>query len=921
MVVSADASGKMTRQGSKVNIETTVELKAPATWWQQSKVVYSGAYDITSLTNFDLSEKLSIVYQNSKTINAETSMKLSPANFEMSASMETPYQGVRRQSIVISGRTDPTSSRVDGSFVLTAENLEVRFELERRPGQQLVFKLTHSAPRLRALGFESGELSFDGRRTEEGKVLEMDLAVSVADRKGKLTGRLSRNAAQNELDVTLSLPNENPIRVIARVGVQKPSYTVNIRVDWGNGSFEVDGTTKIISIDDIEIQMKINSAEMGINNYELKGSRKVQGSKRTMELNVLKASTAVASIKTNFERKETTKSVEIVGSADVSVVDPQMAGSLKFQAEKRAVEVADEKGSEYKLQVDVTAGDLTLNKMTVELKDTNKEKSGLLSACTSANCREGSFAYRPLKSETGKEAFVLLKTKQGSVEQVQGLRIKIVKAANKYEQTVELLFDEVKNRLVGYKAYKKDNELGLELYSPKMKSAVALEIVRGSGRQVKSQYIVSVWMDKMKNPERKLVIAVTAEPHKMADMEGYLANILVKHPLLPRELEYKIEFHAGSMRSQNLLQVKLDADVMDATHKRWTLETRVKNLLADSNGRNYTIEAELRSQGADVSALLALHGGVSAKNVYTYGASLKLKEKERIEKMLFVRVNATSSSASIILGSPVKQMMIEGRWMLDQIVSHSRLHLSGSSRIFGLSPTVVVVDMNTSPHIDMRVFSKSSPENYHQITGGLVDDKRFELALVRQLNIEKKDLAAVYVHLNSSKMLSTRMTWSESDLKQMVTIVRSRSQAIADELDAVSESLSNDLEVILNKWEAFRNVESGVNKLADSIEKQIDEMIATARDDESVKVAVRIVKQLEDHVEKMIDALEKVDIISDIVEMLQAAKERLSRYVIKMRSATERLVDNITDCIEQWIEELSHPDRLVNNAIASNFPF
>ena len=914
-VATIDATGKMTRQANKVSVDSTVELKAPASWWKQSKLVFSGVYDITSLTNFDMSEKLTIDYQNGKTIKAEGNIKLSPGNFELSTMSETPYQSLRRQSLTISGHTDPSTSKVDGAFVLTAENLEVRFEMERRPGQQLVFKLNHSAPLLRS-GLDSGELSFDGRRMEDGKVLEMDLTVGVTDRKAKLTGRLSRNSAQNELDVSLALPNENPIRVIARVGIQASVYNVNTRIDWGSGVFEVEGNTKFQSIDDIEIQLKINSAELGINNYELKGSRKVQGTKRTMELNVAKASTAVASLKTNFERKDSRNAIEIIGSADVSVVEPQMAGSLKFQAEKRSVEASDEKGSEYKLVVDVTAGDLTLNKINGQIKTTNKEQSGLFSACTSANCREASYAYRPLKTESGKEAFVLLKTKQGSVEEIQGLRIRVIKAANKYEQIVELLFDEAKNRLIGYKAYRKDNEFGLEVFSPKMKSAVALEMIRSSGRQVKSQYILSVWMDKVKNADRKLVIAVTAEPHKLSEMEGWLANILIKHPLLPREIEYKIEFH-GAMRGQNLLQLKIDADVMDVTHKRWILETRVKNIRADSNGRNYTLEAELRSQGTDVSALLSMHAGVSAKSVYTVGATLKLKEKERIEKMLFVRVNATRNSASVVLGSPVKQMMLEGRWMLDQIVSHPRLQLSGSSRIFGLSPSVVVVDMNTSPHIDVRVFSKSSPENYHQMTGGLVDDKRFELALVRQLNVEKKDLAAVYVHLNSTNMLTTRITWSLKDLKQMATTVRSRSQEVANEIDAISESLSNDLEAILNKWEAFRSLESGVDKLADSLEKQLDEMIAVAREDDSLKVVIRIIQQVENRINKMVNAIEKVEIISDIIELVRDAKERLSRFVIKMRTSTERLIDSISDSIEQWIEDMSNPERLYNKVIES----
>ncbi len=472
---------------------------------------------------------------------------------------------------------------------------------------------------------------------------------------------------------------------------------------------------------------------------------------------------------------------------------------------------------------------------------------------------------------------------------------------------LQVLFDETKNRLVGYKVYKKDSELGLEIYTPKRITGAALEIVRGSGRQVKSQFILTVWLDKTKAPERKLVITTTAESNKMGDMEGYSTSTTIKHPMLSRELEYKIEFHKlpSVKRGHDLVHFKLDADVMDPKHQRWVFETYVKNTLADKNGRNITVEMELRSVGADLSALLTVFGGRTAENVMLAGANLKLKEKERIEKELFVRVDASPRSAFLTLGSPAKQMTLEARMNIDDIVSYKRLQLSASTRIFGLSPTVYVLDMNTSPHVDIRVFSKGSPENYHQVAGGLLDDNRFELALIRQLNVQKKELAAVYVTLNSSNLLTERMTWKLDDLRALLTTVRTRSQAIVNEVRNVRTSLTPELNTFMLKWRSFGNFKNIYEKMSADYSKQLNQLKSEVEEDESMKSVVDLWEKINSFVQKISERIEAVlEQWGDKSEMVEAAQKAIEN-VIEM--VAEHLAENIKTArktASQWLEDL-----------------
>lgn len=59
MLVTVDGAGKRTTQNGKVTVDGFVEVKAPKTSWQQSKIAMVSSYDITSILNFDVRQ----VYQ------------------------------------------------------------------------------------------------------------------------------------------------------------------------------------------------------------------------------------------------------------------------------------------------------------------------------------------------------------------------------------------------------------------------------------------------------------------------------------------------------------------------------------------------------------------------------------------------------------------------------------------------------------------------------------------------------------------------------------------------------------------------------------------------------------------------------------------------------------------------------------------
>ena len=200
-----------------------------------------------------ISEKVTIEYQTSKTITLDTKLKVSPSTADVSLMLETPYQAARRQGLILSGRFEPNNPRNEGSLVITwsspstrqPQEARVEVETERRPGQ-LRFKLTTATPIAR---LESSELSFDVRSLEDNRIHEIDMVVALSDKKAKMNGRLNLSPSQREVDLTLNLPSYNPIRVLVRIGSQAPTHNIETRIDWGRGTLLIHFYSNFYSVE------------------------------------------------------------------------------------------------------------------------------------------------------------------------------------------------------------------------------------------------------------------------------------------------------------------------------------------------------------------------------------------------------------------------------------------------------------------------------------------------------------------------------------------------------------------------------------------------------------------------------------------------------------------------------------------------
>ena len=445
-------------------------------------------------------------------------------------------------------------------------------------------------------------------------------------------------------------------------------------------------------------------------------------------------------------------------------------------------------------------------------------------------------------------------------------------------------------KIYGYKAYW-NNEFGFDVFTPTRTSGISLLI--GKGPREQSKYTLAFALDKKKGTHDKLTIVVTLEPHKLGNLAGTQAVVLIEHPALTRKLEYKLELHTRG-NSQNRAHFKIDVDVADSKHKRWTLETFVRGKPHEGQ---LSVETELRSKGAGVSIELEVIGAF-LNGVFSASSNLKFKNNGNVEKELMASLRSSGQSVALAVGSPEKKAEFQASWSLSSIAVHRSFQLIGSSQIFGVEPLGFSIDFSAAPHADVRVFLKASPEKYYRLRADLVDDAtRFELELQHQTGDDLKLLAGAHMALNGSSLLQSRLFWDRQELGLLRAAMKQRRLAIAKEIRSTMSTLQSQLKPMISKWEIKGDL----------------------RKEDGAKIRAYLNKKEGELIQKIfyfyeLISFDAVDLFNSIRNIIDTSV--FSDMIDSMDKAVSHKADYLSDYVNQWVMSI---DMLIRSTMDEGF--
>ena len=454
-----------------------------------------------------------------------------------------------------------------------------------------------------------------------------------------------------------------------------------------------------------------------------------------------------------------------------------------------------------------------------------------------------------------------------------------------------MIINDVLNKKVGYKVNSDLHSYGAELFTHKRVSAMLFTFHPSTAGEEKN--VLTIWADKTRYPERKLEIILTTGSSKRNTMNGFKSSLVFKHPLLPRDLEYRVEHYKGN---RNQMHTKIDFEVFDDHHKRWVLEHNVKP--AEDNA--FITDIELHSQGTGDSVVFE-YNQREKYNRYDYesfsaSANLKFKEKNAVKKELLVQLESFAETFIIRMGSPVKQMSLEHNWN-----PHNRtdgVHTQTITQLFGLSPSVLTVDFDQYfSNFNVKVYSKATPEIVYRLTGDVSFDSKLEVELVHQIGSEKKELALFSSKVNDHGILGTRLSWKIEDLSAMRSAIQSRYQTVTSQVHYTFQQLVKDLQMSSSKWAAFKNLRPGLRNLASDMAVEAKTFMKDTEEDESLEEILPVLKQIYVHLhlstEYISSHISFENIGKDTIRVIKATIDNLyTSAAVYYRNLQTYLFDN-----------------------------
>lgn len=196
----------------------------------------------------------------------------------------------------------------------------------------------------------------------------------------------------------------------------------------------LDGTMTIKSSENFEFNMLVDSPALGVNKYEIYGQNLQTGRDRAIEFAVKKMGTTLGNLRSTYKEKITRALKEYQGTAEFNVVEPQMAGSIKYIFQNKITR----NGNQYILKINSKE----LGSVTANVKSTQYEKIALIETCSNKQgCDELDFSFID-NSKLKKKALTLLlksKSKRSSSTETRGIRASHSSVGNTFEQIFEVL--------------------------------------------------------------------------------------------------------------------------------------------------------------------------------------------------------------------------------------------------------------------------------------------------------------------------------------------------------------------------------------------------------------------------------------------------------------------------------------------------
>ena len=458
---------------------------------------------------------------------------------------------------------------------------------------------------------------------------------------------------------------------------------------------------------------------------------------------------------------------------------------------------------------------------------------------------------------------------------------------------------------------------------------------------------ISAWLDKARQPDQKLNVAVQFEKLETQDgAEGYQYEVQITHPTLPKALVVKRKVVRFGRLVLHDSETELDI-FQDAANK---ILVKVKANFVNEDRRELAVDLELESDVRDFTFIIILKCWLGnlfcCWNVQGLGLDVKadgnvdLDAREADLTYRFKRPNGEvkSRKVHIVASRTVQSISVGDSSNPDILLSrtvrnlgdHRRKRDLGNGRdvryelkLPGMTDTRVVdVHLHTTlpPHLNLKTFATGQGSSY-EVSLGYPTERQFLVGFYKHKGPTTTNLAQLSITLNNTQLLLVKANWDREGLQQFSQLAKQRLQGtedrLEDSLDNYVDQLNQDVKETLQKITAalpdcapFR---SHVRSELQAIRQEIQQNPAFNRARSYARAIAEATKELSDALEEISNTVTNLpEYLKNLSKNYPAFVKRYEKIVRRLKTTAASIIANtiravrpIARQIAELIEQLT----------------
>ncbi|CAL7938756.1 unnamed protein product [Xylocopa violacea] len=879
-------------------LNCVLNVKLPSDKLRNVKLeLTSSVLEVEEKDLLESTDSLKITYNDDKTVNAESYLKL----VGVLKADQAPSEGAGKVALNIldlapvkvagNYKYDPTGEKKTGQADLKAsygdKEVSLKTDSEELPAMTVINLKAKGNLNLQKLRNVDLQLTHKSYKDENKATIDSELTAD--GKKYTLNGEMQVQESSSLMHLTATCPTGKTELLSRLQKLGDKEYKAEWKVDTPNGFAAADAHVDLESVDNFMITVNFDSDKIKQRKIhaEIANKPTLKTGKRIL-ITVTSDGQNIVTGSTSYKKRDEDGKVVVEGNGNLKIGDNSRSSSFKYTRQQLTREKDGEIGVAMVLNVNFGP-----SAIVGELKLTNKELHVFNSYCEQnkdcAQFKLQSILDNGLKTPLKHQLTVEVDVKKFNVPAEFGLKTNTELRNPVIDHTTNLYLHTNKHKSeYTYQLYVRPKESASILTLPSRELAAILSYDLPKTKQTGAYKVdLSLYLDKKNRPAEKTSLSANGDINVDKNSLYLSGETKFTYPTQTKDMLVKGSLQYGGT---NLLDASLDLDVFAKKSQKIVIVANVKREDIP-DGCNLTSLIEVNSRGQQLKLDLKSHLAASNKQIGV-GSFFTYNDVNQKPKTMGFLASADLKHVSLLLTLPDKQLLKDD-WKMD--ISKDVQKFDREVSILGMAPQVIKFVANDFNRFKIERYWKDAPENKLTVNGQVVLGQLAEIHADWHKGGEKKNMFRALVHLDEKQFLKPDFSYNKDNVAEVVEDGKKKYEEIEKKLKELNEYVIEQTKAEgKDLHDHLKKAQPNIKPLIDYYKGELSKMKAELDTDAALKdLQETLLATVNKYFGVIIEAIEST--VKQVTEDMQKLEKTLNDMLAHLREASEAVYERLKE--------------------------